>query len=182
MARKAVAPGADYGPGLTMDARGRLRSWGGAAEVVVEDRPDPDKPDRGRTPITVRGARRHDAVLAVFGKSAELEAAERFRDDCAAASGIRQGVAIVRSGFDQWHYGPPDQQLDAQSRARAAWQAMGMEHAGLVSFVVLGCVSLARFADVHEIGRRVARIRLSEALSRLVAHYAGEDQGARKSG
>src|SRR5574337_20735 len=78
---------ADFGP--TRDDLGRALG-GYALEVDIADRPDPDRPDTGRTQHQIRGARRHEAVKAVYGdKSPELRAADRFRDDCAQATGAR---------------------------------------------------------------------------------------------
>src|SRR4051812_31283997 len=86
--------------------------------IGIEDRTHPDRPDRGRTPPTVRGARRYDCVRSIYGlKSREHDAAERYRDDCAIASGAQVGPqAILRGGGYPGSGGPSDAVLDALGR------------------------------------------------------------------
>ena len=88
-------------------------------DVVVEQRPDPDRPDRGRTQHTIRGARRYDGVLSLFGaNSSEYRAAERYRDDNAIAAGVRLTErSMVRSASPTAHE-PSAAVLDALMRAR----------------------------------------------------------------
>ena len=57
--------------------------------IVVEHRPDPDRPDRGRSQHTIRGASalRRRALPSSAIASPEFHAAERYRDDNAIAAG-----------------------------------------------------------------------------------------------
>lgn len=175
----SVITGPDFGPAVVRKPSGALRHLPLANQVVIEDRPDPSQPDRGRTPITVRGARRYDGILAMFGsRSPQFIAAERFRDDCAKAGGARAeaGEASVRLAFDPGRYGPSDAQIDAQARARAAWQAMGLVATGVVSWVVLGNGSLATYEQAKGGKKGRASMILGAALDRLVAHYDAADR------
>jgi hypothetical protein len=155
------------------DKRGRLRSWHGAAHVVIEDRRDPARPDTGKTPPLVRGARRYDGIAKLFGaRSPEHDAAERFRDDCAAATGARSAeLTGARPAFDPSKITISQWQLDGQSRASAAWRAIGATCAGVAAWVVLGNGSLNGYADKRGIAKATARVWLDEALASLVDHY-----------
>lgn len=177
---RAPSTGPDYGPTVTRTPDGKIRHLPSAAEVVIEDRPDPEQPDRGRTPITVCGARRYDAVLTIYGpKSSQFVAACRLRADCEAADGARESAdnASVRAAFDAARYGPTDKQLDAIARKAAALQAMGKAVARVVSALILGCMSAKQFEAEERLRHGTGSLLLKEALDRLVTHYDRIDQG-----
>ena len=159
----------DYGP--TRDDLGRPLGRL-APEIEIADRPDPDRPDRSRTPPTVRGARRHDAVLAIYGaRSPQHTAAERFRDDCAMALGARvdgaRAAFRVQSGT---RYPEPAQAvLDALQRAQEAWSAIGLGGRRITAACILGGMSCrtydATFRHAHDY--RGADNRLVDAYAAL---------------
>ena len=159
---------------------GQIRpAFNGVAEIEIADRPDPDRPDRGKTPPMVRGARRHDGVKVLFGdRSPEFIAAERFRDDCALAAGIRESFEVtVHTGFNPERYGFSQAQLDALRRAEDAWQAIGLVATGVVGWVVLGSGSVHTYTQRYAVSNRIARRWLENALARLVAYYEAVDGG-----
>ena len=165
----------DYGPAVTRTKRGDLHMLPGAAEVEIVDRPDPDAPQR-----TVRGARRYDGLDELRRRGsiseAELVAAERFRTDCAQAEGARGGRdGGGSSGFNPSGYGPSDAQIDAVTRARLAWQAIGLTSCGVMLWVVLGNGSINAFVAAHDVGKTTASKWLRDGLARLTDHYAQKD-------
>ena len=165
----------DYGP--TRDDLGRPLGRL-APEIEIADRPDPDRPDRSRTPPTVRGARRHDAVLAIYGpRSAEHRAAERFRDDCAMALGARidgaRAAFRVQSGT---RYPEPSQAvLDALQRAQGAWSAIGLGGRRITLACILGGMPCRTYDATFGHAHGSASRRLAHALDRLIRHYDAVD-------
>ena len=81
-------PVTDLGPSMAPARDGRMRNWGGAAEVLVEDRPDPSITDRTQL---VRGARRRNVLDDLHSRGTiskrQYVAATRLLDDCSRASG-----------------------------------------------------------------------------------------------
>lgn len=172
-----MAPLTDYGPSFHRLPNGEVKRIAGAAEIIIADRPDPDRPDRGRTPPMIRGARRYDGIQHLFGdKSPEMQAAERFRDDCAVASGARSGSRAV-VGVAAHSGGPSDAVMDALGRAGDAWHAMGASVSAVVAWVVLGNGSLASFEKAYQVRHGTGATKLREALDRLIAHYGEGDGG-----
>ena len=171
-----MTPITDYGPAVTRDDRGAIHVLRGAAEIEIVDRPDPDAPQR-----TVRGARRYDALDDMRRRGSisesELVAAERFRTDCAQAAGARGGFdgAGGRTGFNPSSYGPSDAQIDAQTRARKAWQAIGMTASGVMAWVLLGNASLRSYVAGNNVSKGAASKSLRDGLARLADHYAETD-------
>ena len=154
----------------------------GPRDIDVGDRPDPDRPDRGRTQHVVRGARRHDAVRSIYGeRSPELLAADRFRDDCAAASGARLDGerAAMRVQGGGRHPEPATAVLEAIDRARAAWAVIGLTDNSVVCECVLGSMAVSRFDRAYGLRNGTGAKRLAGALERLVSHYDGVDNGRR---
>ncbi len=167
----------DYGP--LLDTRGCPLY--GSRDIDILDRPDPDRPDTGRTQHTVRGARRHDAVAAVYGaRSPELRAADRFRDDCAIASGAAQEGATggLHGQWDPGRYGASDAVLDALQRARGAWQAIGLTLTGITGECILGNMKLETWCATYRRHHRTASRMLRDAISRLMEHYETLDSRA----
>ncbi len=173
-------PAADYGPAFHRLSNGEIKRVAGAAEVEIADRPDPDRPDRGRTPPVVRGARRYDGVQSMFGdKSPEFKAAERFRDDCAIASGARPnaGGMLGAAGVASHSGGPSDAVLDALARVGDAWHAMGASLSAVVAWVILGNGSIATYERGYQLRHGAGSVQLRSAVERLMGHYATLDDG-----
>ena len=145
-------------------------------DLVVEQRPDPDRPDRGRTQHTIRGARRYDGVLSLFGdRSAEYRAAERYRDDNAIASGARLGErSLVRSTSPNRHE-PSAAVLDALERVRAASDAMGRTAMPVIIWTVLANQSLASYERTRRTRHGASAATLRLALAALADHYDRQD-------
>ena len=144
--------------------------------IVVEHRPDPDRPDRGRSQHTIRGARRYDGVLSLFGdRSPEFHAAERYRDDNAIAAGVRLSDAPVVRFRGHTSGGPSDAILDALERVAAASHAMGRTAMPVVIWVVLGNQSLASFERTRRTRHGASAATLRLALAALADHYDRAD-------
>ena len=145
-------------------------------DVVVEQRPDPDRPDRGRTQHTVRGARRYDGILSLFGAtSPEYRAAERYRDDNAIAAGARLSErSLVRSTSPTAHE-PSAAVLDALERVRAASDAMGKRAMPVIIWCVLGNQSLASYERTRRTRHGASAATLRLALAALADHYDRAD-------
>ena len=146
-------------------------------DVVVEQRPDPDRPDRGRTQHTVRGARRYDGILSLFGAtSPEYRAAERYRDDNAIAAGVRLTErSMVRSTSPT---GPRaiSRRPGRPERVRAASDAMGQAPPCPSSFGPCSPTKAWRptsAPDAPDTAPCAATLRL--ALAALADHYDRED-------
>ena len=133
-------------------------------DVVVEQRPDPDRPDHGRTQHTIRGARRYDGILSLFGaNSPEYRAAERYREDYAIAAGVLLSErSMVRSTSPTAHE-PSAAVLDALERVRAASDAMGKRAMPVIIWTVLGNQSLASYERTRRTrhGASAATLRLA---------------------
>lgn len=165
----------DYGPLLTTTGRPR---YAGPVQYDVADRPDPDRPDTGRTPPTVRGASRHDAVRTAFGeRSAEFLACERFRDDCAMATGARcdGGRASMRVQGGGKSPEPAQRQLDAMQRAHRAWAAFDRDLVVVASACILGAVGLRQFERDYRLRNGSAGRMLRDAVKCLLEHYKAVD-------
>ena len=145
-------------------------------DVVVEQRPDPDRPDRGRTQHTIRGARRYDGVLSIFGAtSPEYRAAERYRDDNALAGGVRiTERSMVRSASPTAHE-PSAAVLDALERVRAASDAMGRTAMPVIIWCVLANQSLASSERTRRTRHGASAATLRLALAALADHYDRQD-------
>lgn len=150
------------------------------ADLQREDRPDPDAPKR-----TVRGARRRDGLRDMYEADrtrpeerrritdAHWHAAEAFRSDLAVASGARPPRAAVRvQGAGEAGYGPTERQVDATTRARGAHQAVGLIHAGVLSWVVISGGSLRDYETCKGIRHGRGTDMLVAALDRLADYYS----------
>ena len=145
-------------------------------DVVIEQRPDPDRPDRGRTQHTIRGARRYDGIRSLFGDtSPEYRAAERYRDDNAIAAGVRLTErSMVRSTSPTAHE-PSAAVLDALERVRAASDAMGRTAMPVIIWTVLANQSLASYERTRRTRHGASAATLRLALAALADHYDRED-------
>lgn len=159
----------DYGPAVAR-VGARLVETGVGGRVEIADRPDPDAPKR-----TIRGARRYDPVRSACVPAWMQAAAERFRDDVALADGVRDGERVHVSSSGSAH-GPAAAQIDAQTRAREAFQAIrdgecGAEAADAVRCMVLAGVPIEGYEAGRRLRRGEGRARLTVGLVRLAAHY-----------
>ncbi len=163
-ANVAVAPVyLDLGPGLVRDAKGRPRSWGGAADVEVADRLDPDHPHRA----PVKAARRRNAIAALLAAGSidkpQASAADRFLDDLSLAQGSSQAgfLGIPASGSRKDY---PEVQLAAIRRVYAIRARLGLNDGTVIWWVVLGNKSVRewedRFGHTHGEGMTLLRAGL----------------------
>ncbi len=153
--RSTLEPATDYGP----DHR---------ADVVREERADPDNPNR-----TVRGGAARDGLKLLLTRrvlSKPLyDTARRFRDDLDMADGVR-GDRVIGGGFSGRC--PADAQLDAIRRVRESWAVMGQTRANVVVWVVWRGSTLESYASCVRCSQERARLMLTAALELLEAHYA----------
>lgn len=177
--RRAAAPGVHRrgeAPAAVLRKRGAVQraTW-----------TDPDDQHRtARDAWQVAGWRRVDPVLALFLagrlRREQWQAAERFRDDVAAADGVAPDRTVDRVMLTQRVPEPPARQLDAIAAVRAATRGMTAEETDVLSAVVLNCQSLT-WTD-HRGRRREgwAKLRLSGVLWRLARHYGLLEPGVDK--
>lgn len=171
-------PVTDLGPSLRRGTDGRMHAWGGAASVMVEDRPDPDA--ARKTPV--RGARRRDALRDLYNADTitkrHYDACMRFLDDCSLASG---GGLVANWLASPSGNGPraglPETQVSAITRVREAFHILGLNNGVVFWRVVLDDWSLNQ-CDATDRVRKGTSIRLlREAMHALDEHY---HRGARR--
>lgn len=158
--RAIPEPVSDLGPRVLLD-RG---------EVLVEDAPDPDAPNR-----TIRRSRREWApdVLLRNGTidQAHHDAATRLHDAYAlGVMGARDRLAVYvdRTGAPT---GYADAQLAAATDYRQAAQAVGMVAMSALSWCVINHGSVAGWAECKGWPVQRAQGYLLAALDRLAEHY-----------
>lgn len=170
--RANVAPAyIDLGPGLVRDGKGRPRPWGGAADVEVVERVDPDHPNRA----AVKGARRRNAIASLLAAAsitkAQADAADRFLDDLSIAQGSSQagflGIPAAGSRADY-----PDRQLAAIRRVYAIRGALGLNDGTVLWWVVLGNRSVRAWEDRFGHRHGHGLVLLCDALDGLADWYA----------
>ena len=184
MRRRRVAfvidPALDYGPAIRMRS---IRARGGAllreADVVVEEGPDPARPNS-----TVRRARRSDplAVLLRAGtlQAREFDAAELLRSQVEASR-----ASIPCGGQAAIHLSPHqrvaigDVHVVNATRARRAIAAIAAVNRPATLWLVLGG-TLSGFEAMARLRHGVAAQRLQAGLSALVDHYYGRGSRAGK--
>ena len=142
-------------------------------DVVVEQPLTQTAPDRGRTQHTIRGARRYDGILSLFGalSSEYRAAAERYRDrqcHCGRRGGLTER-SMVRSRSPTAHE-PSAAVLDALERVRAASDAMGKRAMPVVIWCVLGNQSLASYERTRRTRHGAPAATLRLALAALADH------------
>jgi hypothetical protein len=151
------------------------------ADLVVTDATDPDQP---KAPHPIRRARVRDPVRSMVAAGAPyrlLLAAERFRRDIERAAASRVPSQLrPRIGYSTGQGNPePTGALMAQERVAAAWQAVGLVHAGIMSWCVVPKPAAAGhtfgtldgYAECRGVRRSRASDLLQDALGRLADHY-----------
>lgn len=168
----------DYGATATLDRKGRVIL---APGLMVEDRADPDNPNR-----TVRGAHRVDHLARILGPNRKdwsaqdrlrYWGAELYRDDHAigedgANPNPADSLATLRQG-SPGDYGPTDGRVDALGRLRAATEALPLVSRVVVRDVVLRGMPMRKVLERS--GKRHASVRhsLMVGLDALAVHYEG---------
>lgn len=127
----------DLGPSLSRDAKGRVRRWGGAADVVIETRTDPDHPNRA----PIRAARRRDALSDLLARGSinkrQADAGNRFLDDLCVAAGSSQAGFLGLPGAGVRRDTLPEKQVRAITRVHAVRNRMGLNDRTVFWWVVM---------------------------------------------
>lgn len=175
-------PVADYGSGFArVGARIVSLPIGAAAGIELAEVPDIDRPD---TRHVVRVARRVDPLLGILDIRRDspqrdwFVAAETLRRDAALADGVSgRGYDMQSASGRSTGPEPTLRMIDAQTRCRAAWEAVrGATNdvlcADVLRVVVLGYATLGRAQERYgwKDFRRVRKL-LDVGLERLAAHY-----------
>jgi hypothetical protein len=166
--------GRDYGPGIRLvpiRARGQREALR-QADVVVEDGPDPERPNR-----TTRRAKRLDPLIALRDMGAvtkrQVEAAELLRSQLEASPAAMPSASqceIHTAPFGRG--GPSDWQLKNCTWARKAIAAMAAVDQPVVLWVVVGG-TIRGFARWRRCRHTTASRMLSSGLDALADHYLG---------
>lgn len=179
----AVAPdgGADFGPALRLSRDGRLRPWGGAAQVVLETREDPSKPEQRQV---VRGTRRRDALFDLEARRVitkrMFDAGEQFLEDCSIASGGSAGDAIGMPSVTGPRTGLPERQVNAITRINEVRHLLGLNEGTVFWWVLFSNGALNDYEKRHHLRNGTASGMLCNALDALDDHYNGSRR--RKTG
>ena len=166
-----VQHGRDHGPGIRLRAvRGRRSEVLRAADVEVEDGPDPSRPNR-----TVRRARRVDPLRALkrVGTLTDrhIDATERLREQMEAAEAslpcgdLMHVPSNQRAGYSDW-------QINNRGHVRRALAAVAPVNQGPVLWVAVGG-TVAGFASYARVGHETVSGRLQAGLGELADHYYG---------
>lgn len=171
-ANVAIAPAyIDLGPGLVRDGKGRPRPWGGAADVEVVDRIDPDHPQRA----SVKGARRRNAVAALLAAGsitkAHADAADRFLDDLSVATGSSYAGFVGMPGSGVRRDTMPDRQLRAIRRVYAIRHDLGLNDGTVFWWVVLDNGGIRAWEDRFRERHGDGLVMLKAALTALADWY-----------
>lgn len=189
-----VEPIVDYGPGITRDTRGRQVSGfavgvpdpkrpgkpkitiqPGAADVVLEDRPDPATTDR---PLLIRGARRRLTLRDMLARTQitkrQHDAAVKFVDDLCVAAGPSRianlsGLVSTPGTRD----GVLQTQADAIRSVYRVVHLLGLSRDTVFWWVVVDNGSLRGYEERYQVGHGKARLWLLDALDALDRHYFG---------
>jgi hypothetical protein len=159
--KRAHAAALDIGP-LVRRQRG---------DVAVEDRPDPDEPNR-----TVRGAKarcHYDALHSRGGLSdAEREAADRYAvtSEMEAGARDRSGVAVRVPPWQQGH--PLLTQVQAAAQLRGVHAAVGSDGAALLRMYVRDNSPAGEIARRRHESEPAVIGRIKAALTRAAEHWA----------
>lgn len=174
--RANVAPAyIDLGPGLVRDGKGRPRSWGGAADVEVVERVDPDHPNRA----AVKGAQRRD-ILATMVRGGSIakplgDAAARFLDDLSIATGSSYAGFVGMPGSGVKRDTLPDRQLRAIRRVYAIRNDLGLNDGTVFWWVVLDNQTVRAWEDRFRTRHGDGMTLLRAALEGLADWY--DDHG-----
>ena len=169
----AAEPAVDLGPGIVRDSSGRLVATG-AADAVVEHRPDPTVPAGS----LIRGARRRMTLRDMLERAQitkrQHDAAVRFLDDLSLASGPSRvgnlsGIRTAPGSRD----GMSEAQLQAIRAVHSVVHLLGLNSDTVFWWVVIDNGSLRGYEDRYQRQHGTARRWLMEALGALDRHYFG---------
>ena len=168
----AAEGGADFGPSVRKSRDGRLRSWGGAVAIEIENRDDPSVIDHRQI---VRGARRRNGLAELVSRNTitkrMLDAAEQFLDDCSIASGASAcgitGLPAVHGSYN----GFPDRQLNAIGRVTQVRLMLGLNSGTIFWWVVFDNKGIREWETLHKVQPGEGSDLLRSALDTLDAHY-----------
>lgn len=162
---------ADYGPGVIRGKDGRMQ-YVGAADVIIENRPDPD-PERKHL---VRGARRSITIDELFDRKvinkAMRDAANRFLDDLSMATsgggaGIGDGIRVAPGSRD----GMSERQLLAITRVRRVMNLLGINSDCVFWWVIVGNKAPRQFDERFKLRNGTGADWLRQSLQALDNHY-----------
>lgn len=167
----------DYGALATRDPKGRVSLPAG---LMVEDRPDPDAPNR-----TVRGVKRDDPLVRLFGANRKAWsdvdrlrywAAELYREDVAISDGARPDRPASweeRIDHASASYGPAKYQIDGETRRREAYAIVPSKARPVFDWVVVRCAPLVKMQGHSGRSHAALRSSLMAGLDALAVHYEG---------
>lgn len=162
--------GSDYGPGHSL-SRGRLKSWGGAADVVLEERGDLDNPKAGRT---IRGGRRRIALDDLLSRGTitqrHHDAVVEFLKWCSTAGSGSSGEFGMRGG-GMPATSLPERQLKAAMKVRLAWDALGRMGRPIFAWTIFDNRSLGDYERHLGLKEGGAGTRLRLTLTMLDEHF-----------
>lgn len=154
-----------------------MRSWGGAGDVVVEDRPDPLITDRHQT---VSGARRRSAIRDLWRRDVivnrQHHAAMRFLDDCSRASGGGLVANLFAARGGQPRSALPHSQMVAIGNVRRIFHLLGLNDGTVLWRVLFQDWSLDRFDEANKVRHGTGARLLKAALTALADHYDEHDE------
>jgi hypothetical protein len=163
----------DYGPSVTHDEDGRLLSQG-AGRVVLEDRPDPNNPQR-----LIRGAKRYSVIHGLYARGRinrhQYQAAMRFVDDMAIAVGQSPADSLSRLGRCRGsgeRSDPSQRVLDALTRVRRVVELLQLRRDGVFWWVVVWNGGVRQYDERYGLRFGTAAKWLRDALDALDRHYA----------
>ena len=143
---------------------------------------DPDDHNERSTGRKVRGVRRFDSIryaqaLGCPITDRDIAAVDRYRDDYqrgfeGAEPGHGRSMEAVSGGFLPGA-GPPERQLDALARFRAATLAVGRWERPALGYIVIENGSLVGLEGALGVSYETARQMLLAALQGLVEFYEG---------
>lgn len=167
-----VSDGHDYGPGLRRDEGGRLVDWGGASNVEVTWRADPEYPDKYRP---VRGSRRRHAIFDLLLRRVitkrMFDAAQQYLDDCSIATGGSAPESFGMGGSSWPNAAMPERQLNAVTRVNEVHARFDMSVGTVFWWVVLNNGALTEFCSYRGIRNGSATDGLVGVLHELDEHY-----------
>lgn len=165
-------PIADYGPSVKRGKDGRLQFFG-AADVILEDRPDPTITERKQL---VRGARRSTTLAEMFNRNVITkpmhDAAVRFLDDLSWATGgsgcgMGEGIRVAPGSRDAM----PERQMNAIGRVRRVMTLLGLNSDTVLWWVVVSNRSCSAFDERFRLREGTAAHWLRASLQALDNHY-----------
>lgn len=171
--KRAPANHSDFGPGLHVIRGGKLASWNGAAEIVVDDVDDTTVYGR---PTKIRRARRRNAMFDLLQRGAverrHYAASEQYLDDLSLAAGAASGADLIGMPAAS---GPrtalPERQVAALSRTYQVRDLLGLTPNCVFWHIIINNGSLTDFDARHKLPRGQAKTMLLLSLDRLDEHY-----------